>query len=276
MPRIKSEEELPDSRNILDTFPKDLVPRIGYKNVVIPLLIPSANQGKGIPTIGKVSVSCDMTQDMKGSLINQHRSAIEGLRDSEERTIPTFVDNILEHIQNQFGARNGEVVVEYTILQKKISPVSNLESWVESKASYIGKLVNDNKRFYTSVTGHYTSLCPRSKEISDYGAHSQLSSATIVVEHSSEDVIHNVLLGLIENAGSSKIYNIISDLDESYITEEMYEHPVYVEDVVRKLAVDINSTLGNIVKDYLIEANHYESIHTSIATATINAGKELK
>jgi len=275
MPRIKSEEELPDSRNILDTFPKDLVPTIGYKNIVIPLLIPSAIKGKGIPTIGKVSVSCDMTQDMKGSLINQHRSAIEGLKDSE-RTIPAFVNNILDHIENKFGARNGQVVVEYTLLQKKISPVSSFESWVESNASYTGKLINGNKRFYTSVTGYYTSLCPRSKEISDYGAHSQLSSATITVEHESDETIHNVLFDLIDKAGSSKIYNIISDLDESYITEEMYEHPVYVEDVVRKLAIDLVSNLGNIVKDYLIEANHYESIHTSVATASINAGKELK
>jgi len=275
MPRIKSEEELPDSRNILDTFPKDLVPSIGYKNIVIPLLIPSAIKGKGIPTIGKVSVSCDMTQDMKGSLINHQRSAIEGLKDSEG-TIPTFVNNILEHIENQFGARNGEVTVEYTLLRKKTSPVSKTESWVESNASYIGKLVNGNKRFYTSVTGYYTSLCPRSKEISDYGAHSQLSSATITVEHGSEDIIHNVLFDLIDKAGSSEIYNVISDLDESYITEQMYENPVYVEDVVRKIAVDLIGTLSNIVKDYLIEANHYESVHTNVATASINAGKELK
>lgn len=276
MPRIKSEEELPDSRNILDSFPKELIPSIGYKNIVIPLLIPSAGKGKGIPTIGKISVSCDMTQDMKGSLINQHRSAVEGLKESEERNIPTFVNNILEHIENQFGARNGEVVVEYTLLRKKISPVSNIESWVESNASYTGKLVNGNKRFYTSVTGYYTSLCPRSKEISDYGAHSQLSSAVITAEHSSEDIIHSILFDLVDKAGSSEIYNIISDLDESYITEEMYEHPVYVEDVARKLVVDLVSTLGNIVKDYLIEVNHYESIHTSVATASINAGKELK
>jgi len=276
MPRIKSEEELPDSRNILDTFPKELIPSIGYKNIVIPLLIPNANKGKGIPTIGKVNVSCNMTQDMKGSLINQHRSAIEGFKDSEERTIPTFVNNVLEHIENQYGARNGEVTVEYTLLRKKTSPVSNIESWVESNASYTGKLVNGNKRFYTSITGYYTSLCPRSKEISDYGAHSQLSSATIITEHGSEDIIHNVLFDLIDKAGSSEIYNTISDLDESYITEQMYENPVYVEDVARKLAVDLISNTGNIVKDYLIEVNHYESIHTSIATATINAGKDLK
>ena len=276
MPRIKSEEELPDSRNILDTFPKDLVPSIGYKNVVIPLLILGGKKGEEIPTIAKVNISCDMTQDMKGSLINQHRFAIEELKESEERTIPTFVDNILEHIESQFGAKNGQVIVEYTFMRKKISPVSNIESWIEGNASYTGKLVNGNKRFYTSVTGYYTSLCPRSKEISDYGAHSQLSSATITTEHGSEDIIHNVLFDMIDRAGSSRIYNIISDLDESYITEEMYENPVYVEDAVRKLAVDLTLTLGNIVKDYLIEVNHYESIHTSIATATINAGKELK
>jgi len=274
MPRIKSEEELPDSRNILDSFSKELVPSIGYKNIVIPLLIPSA--GKGIPTIGKVNVSCDMTQDMKGSLINQHRSAVEGFKNSEERTIPTFVNNILKHIESQFGARNAEVVVEYTLLRKKISPISSVESWVESNASYTGKLINGSKKFYTSVTGYYTSVCPRSKEISDYGAHSQLSSATIIVEHSSEDIIHNILFDLIDKAGSSEIYNIISDLDESYITEQMYENPVFVEDVVRKLAVDLTSTLGNIFKDYSIEVNHHESIHTSIATSTITAGKELK
>ena len=129
MPRIKSEEELPNSRNILDSFPKELIPSIGYKNIIVPLLIPSAVKGKGITTIGKVNISCDMTPDMKGSLINQHRSAIEGLKDSEERTIPTFVNKVLEHIETQFKANNGKVLVEYTMLRKKISPVSTFESW---------------------------------------------------------------------------------------------------------------------------------------------------
>ena len=273
MPRIKSEEELPDSRNILDTFPKDLVPSIGYKNIVIPLLIPSA--GKGTRTIAKVSVSCDISQDMKGSLINDHRKQLEGYK-GEETLIPEFVNNLLENFENQYGVQNGKVLVEYTILKKKISPVSKIESWVESQASFVGKLIKGNKKFYTSITGYYTSLCPRSKEISDYGAHSQLSSANIIIEHDLEENIHNVLLDVIDKAGSSEIYNVISDLDESYITEQMYENPVFVEDVARKLAVDLISTLGNIVKDYSIEVNHYESIHTSIATANINAGKELK
>ena len=273
MPRIKSEEELPDSRNILDTFPKDLVPSIGYKNIVIPLLIPSA--GKGIRTIAKINVSCDMSQDMKGSLINDHRKHLESYK-GEETLIPEFVNNLLENFENQYGVQNGKVLVECTILKKKISPVSNIESWVESQASFVGKLVNGSKKFYTSITGYYTSLCPRSKEISDYGAHSQLSSATITVEHDFGENIHNVLFDIIDKAGSSGIYNVISDLDESYITEQMYENPFYIEDIARKLVVDLNSTLGNIVKDYLIEVNHYESIHTSVSTASINAGKELK
>lgn len=268
MPRIKSEEELPDSRNILDTFPKNLVPRIGYKGIVIPLLIPCQKKETGISTISTVEVSCEMSSDIKGSLSIDLKKTVESFANIR---IFEFVNSVLDTIK-----KNGFVKVDYSSLLKKISPVSKLSSWVEVPASYYGKIdSNGNKSFYSKVKVYYNSSCPRSKEISDYGAHSQLSSATITTELMSNDYNLHKIVELVDNAASCPIYNIVSDLDESYITEQSYEKPVFVEDVARKLSVDLSSLLDNNIKDYLIEIEHHESIHTSVATATINAGRKI-
>ena len=56
----------------------------------------------------------------------------------------------------------------------------------------------------------------------------------------------------------------------------MYENPVFVEDMVRKVAVELDKDLDTRIKDYLVIVNHYESIHSSIAVSVINAGREMK
>jgi GTP cyclohydrolase I len=103
-----------------------------------------------------------------------------------------------------------------------------------------------------------------------------LSSATITTELVENSSNLTEIISVVDNAASAPIYNVIDDLDESYLTEQAYENPVFVEDVARKIAVDLTPKLDNTIKDYLVEINHYESIHTSTITASINAGRTLK
>jgi GTP cyclohydrolase I len=275
MPRVKSADELPDARNIIDVFPKQYTPSIGFKNIVIPLLVSTGTKDKGVYTKAVVSLNCDMAPDNKGANIINLRRIVEKTRDTN-RVIPEFTNIIISYFQDELKVQNGKVVVEYDFLNKKTSPVSNTSSWMDYKASYVGTLVNGVKHFYSTVTVYYNSVCPRSKEISDYGAHNQLSSATITTEVVENSFNLNEIISVVDDAASAPIYNIIDDLDESYLTEQAYENPVFVEDVARKIAVDLTTKLDNTIKDYLVEINHHESIHTSITTASINAGRTLK
>ena len=114
-----------------------------------------------------------------------------------------------------------------------------------------------------------TSLCPCSKEISDYGAHNQRSLVTIVVRPR-EPVALAELLRIAEDEASCELYGILKRADEKYVTERAYDNPRFVEDLVRgvasRLAADDRFTA------FTVEAENFESIHNHSAYARIARG----
>jgi GTP cyclohydrolase I len=141
--------------------------------------------------------------------------------------------------------------------------------------------VNGVKRYFLSANVLYASLCPCSKEISDYGAHNQQSYADVTVEladniNGSNTFWFEELIEAVESNASAPMVNALKRVDEAYQTELMYENPVFVEDMVRKVAQTLEQDLDKRIKDYLVVVNHYESIHQSVAVSVINPGRELK
>ena len=83
-----------------------------------------------------------------------------------------------------------------------------------------------------------TSLCPCSKEISEYGAHNQRSHVTLEVELSDPAALDfEGLATLAEGAASCEVYGLLKRPDEKYVTERAYDNPKFVEDLVRDLAL---------------------------------------
>jgi GTP cyclohydrolase I len=75
------------------------------------------------------------------------------------------------------------------------------------------------------------------------------------------------LIALIESCGSSEMYSLLKREDEKAVTERAYENPVFVEDLVRNVALRLNERTG--VSWYRVEAENQESIHNHNAYALI-------
>ena len=75
------------------------------------------------------------------------------------------------------------------------------------------------------------------------------------------------LIKLVEDSASSEVYALLKRADERYVTEQAYQRPMFVEDVVRevalKLMADPNFTW------FSVEAENFESIHNHNAYAFI-------
>ena len=84
-----------------------------------------------------------------------------------------------------------------------------------------------------------TSLCPCSKEISDYGAHNQRGYVDIdvVCAEPARSVWIEDLIDVAEAAASAPIYSLLKRVDERYVTMQAYENPAFVEDIARDVAV---------------------------------------
>ncbi len=136
--------------------------------------------------------------------------------------------------------------------------------WIaEASAAADGAITVD---LWAEVTVPVKSLCPCSKEISDYGAHNQRSHVTIRAELL-QDVDWLDLVRHAEESASCEIWPMLKRADEKWVTERAYENPKFVEDLVRDVALrlDADARIGR----YSVEVENFESIHNHSAWARI-------
>jgi GTP cyclohydrolase I len=120
--------------------------------------------------------------------------------------------------------------------------------------------------FIVGMAVPVTTVCPCSREISRYGAHNQRSIVTVRLRFKKFFWIEDVI-ALIESSSSGEVYSLLKRVDEKFVTERAYESPMFVEDVVRNVAMaldrDPNFTW------YSVEAENFESIHNHSAYAYV-------
>src|SRR5262249_58787148 len=120
--------------------------------------------------------------------------------------------------------------------------------------------------FVLTVKVNVTTLCPCSKAIARYGAHNQRGEVTVALRFKEivwiEDVIE-----MVEQSASSELHALLKRQDEKAVTERAYENPVFVEDLVRNVALKLNAHPD--VTWYKGEAENHESIHNHNAYACI-------
>ena len=115
-----------------------------------------------------------------------------------------------------------------------------------------------------------SNLCPCSKAISAHGAHNQRGQVTFAVRFRQPIWIEE-LIRLVEDCASSELYSLLKRPDEKAVTERAYEHPVFVEDLVRNIAARAEAHAD--ITWYRVEAENFESIHNHNAYALLERRK---
>jgi GTP cyclohydrolase I len=152
----------------------------------------------------------------------------------------------------------------------KKAPVSGVESLMDYQVTLVGEIKGGVPLSFVRVVVPATSLCPCSKEISEYGAHNQRSHVTVTVQ--ADDFIWiEDLIDLVEQEASCEVYGLLKRTDEKYVTERAYNNPKFVEDLVRDVAGRLNA--DDRILAYTVEAENFESIHNHSAYALIEHDK---
>jgi GTP cyclohydrolase I len=79
------------------------------------------------------------------------------------------------------------------------------------------------------------------------------------------------LVRLVEAAASCEVYSVLKRPDEKYVTEQAYDNPKFVEDVVRDIAQQLKQ--DNNVLWFMVDVENFESIHNHSAYACIERRK---
>ena len=183
----------------------------------------------------------------------------------KELTVNT-IPEILERTKHKLNSETAEIDIHFPYFVAKEAPVSHAVGLVDYQCNIYGQL-KDDIDFRYGVVVPVTSLCPCSKEISDYGAHSQRCLVSLDIRTKHKEIIwFEELIELVESSASAPIYSILKREDEKFVTEQAYNNPVFVEDIVRDLILKMRDRHN--IAWCAIHAESIESIHNHNAFAS--------
>src|SRR5688572_21740062 len=217
-------------------------------------------------TVATIGLFVDLPKEFKGTHMSRF---IEVLNAHGSIVHVDNIEDILHALQKKLHARTSHLEMEFPFFLTKTAPVSGMESVMDYTARFDAAAIGKEIDFVLTVKANVTTLCPCSKAISSYGAHNQRGLVTVQLRFRKSIWIEDVI-EMIEASASAELYSLLKREDEKAVTERAYDNPVFVEDLVRNVAVKLNAHPD--VTWYKVEAENYESIHSHNAYACIEKG----
>ena len=248
-----------DQRNIA-------IDKVGVKKVKYPMHVRERDNGPQ-HTVGMFTLTVDLPKEFKGTHMSRF---LEVLGEHNHDISPSTIPDILAKLREKLNAETAHLEGTFNLFRAKPAPVTGKVGMMGYDCGFIasGGKTND---FWLNLTVPVTTLCPCSKEISDFGAHNQRGyvSGKVKIEETLwlEDVID-----MIEAAGSAQLYPVLKRPDEKFVTEQAYKNPRFVEDMVREVALAFDKE--SKILAYEIEVENHESIHDHNAYAFIQRNKQ--
>ena len=235
--------------------------KVGVKGVRYPIIVLDKNN-EYQHTVAIINMYVNLPRHFRGT----HMSRFIEILDHHSRRMTLHnIGPILAEMKDKLDAKSAHLEVAFPYFIEKTAPVSGQKSTMV----YDCKLVaseSDHDELVLEVNVPVMSLCPCSKEISDRGAHSQRSIVTVKLK-SEELVWIEDIVKLVEGAASSDLYALLKREDEKYITEKAYDNPRFAEDMVRKIAFELEN-IPQIIW-FSVETENHESIHNHSAYAAV-------
>lgn len=221
-------------------------------------------------TVATLAMSVSLPHHFKGThmsrfieVLNAHRGELT------MRTLPA----LLGELRAKLRAEKARVEVDFPYFLERAAPATGAVGLMDYECRFVGELNGKGDDFVLSARVPVTTLCPCSKEISDYGAHNQRSFVTIAVRTSPVSgpkapfVWIEELVDIAEHSASAPVFPLVKRPDERHITMQAFDNPVFVEDVVRNVAARLKS--DRRLGWFRVHAVNLESIHNHDAFAEI-------
>ena len=241
------------------------IDKVGVRGLRFPIqILDKARSSQN--TIATIGMFVDLPKEFKGThmsrfleVLNAHGSVVH----------VNNITDILHAMQKKLHAATSHLEMEFPFFLEKRAPVSGMTSLMDYTARFDATASGKDIDFILTVKAKVTTLCPCSKAISAYGAHNQRGEVSVQIR-STQSIWIEDLIAIIEGSASSELYALLKRQDEKAVTERAYENPVFVEDLVRNVAVKLNAHPD--ITWYKVEAENHESIHNHNAYACIEKG----
>ncbi len=251
------------------------IDQVGVSELLYPISVLDRESGRQ-NTVARLTMSVNLPESFKGTHMSRFMEVLNRYRgEVTMRTLP----GLLAALKESLVARSARIEVVFPYFLERRAPVTGAAALMDYECTFIGEANGGREDFVLGVKVPVTSLCPCSKTISDYGAHNQRGYLTVFVRScrgSSGDwqmVWIEELIAVAENAGSAPVYPVLKRPDERFVTMQAYDNPVFVEDMVRAVAVRLRD--DSRIAWFRVHAENQESIHNHSAFATVEWTRPL-
>jgi GTP cyclohydrolase IB len=220
-------------------------------------------------TVASVALGVALPATARGTHMSRF---VETLDEHRQHLSGAHLPAVLADLLARLDADAGEITLRFPLFLEREAPASGRSSLMGYEGHLAVRAANGITESRAGVRVAVTSLCPCSKEISDYGAHNQRGHIEIDVLRRDQRAIGEPiwladLIDVAEAAASAPLYPLLKRADERHVTMLAYDNPVFVEDIVRNAALALQD--DSRVSEFRVKATNLESIHNHNATATI-------
>jgi GTP cyclohydrolase I len=243
--------------------------RVGVSGLRYPIVVLDRDHQKQ-HTVAVLKMSVNLPHEFKGThmsrfieVLNEHRGEIT------MRTVPA----VLRDLRKKLDAESAHIHLVFPYFLERRAPVSGASALMDYECSFDAEVNGGMDKFVFGVRVPVTSLCPCSKAISDYGAHNQRGYVTIDVQTTRDSennfalVWFEELIDIAERSASAPVYPLLKRADERHVTMQAFDNPVFVEDMVRNVALVLRN--DSRIAWFRIDALNQESIHNHSAFASV-------
>ena len=236
---------------------------VGIKGLRYPVSV--WVDGERQPTIATFTMTVALAAAERGTHMSRFVELLEAQAGAwNAARLKTLTLGMLERL----GATSGAIELRFPLFLRKRAPVSGTQSLLDYEACWRSSVdMGGRYSLWTTVAVPATSLCPCSREISEYGAHNQRSIITLRAE-TLDGFPFEEMIAIAERSASCELYGLLKRPDEKHVTERAYDNPKFVEDLVRDVALALEREPR--VQRYSVEAENFESIHNHSAYARIH------
>ncbi|WP_144548406.1 GTP cyclohydrolase FolE2 [Bacillus sp. X1(2014)] len=268
-------EKMLDLQNMKKNFLFGL-DAVGITNVKTPVTVISTIEPLTQTTIATFTLTSTIPHNVKGTNMSRFTEQLELYRRQGFTLTFSKLSDFIKDLSERLGQKDAKLEVSFPWFYEQTAPSSRLTGLNSADARILfsyrnGKIVERKVELNCTVT----TLCPCSKEISEYSAHNQrgfIKMNVLLTDDYDESIDWKVtLLNAAQSNASAVIHPILKRPDEKIVTEKAYENPRFVEDMVRLVAADLYEV--PFVQSFKVECRNEESIHLHDAYASVSFNK---
>lgn len=243
---------------------------VGVSGLTVPVTV-LTRDGASQASVAAVDLTVAVPAHVKGTHMSRFVETVAALGPLS----PPAALGLAQDLRVGLESPASQVALTFPLFVDRPAPETGLSAPHRYDVTLRASADDVENRVWVGVRANVTSLCPCSREISDYGAHSQRGVVHVEVESpswtDSDGIWPEELFQYADGAGSSRIYPLLKRPDERFVTMQAYDAPAFVEDIARNVVVALRRDARCAA--WSVEVANQESIHSHEAVARVRGSR---